>query len=210
MEETIPPVPEETKPEAKTSGEAPKQESPKRKISNKAIWRIILVLLFILIPLVVYFVKHLEVLKLQDQHATELKMVTEQATKLIDQRNEMYLEQIVKGMSYNVQQGLMDLDTAGLFSFIKQFIKEKECKAIILVDREGRVFQATDIRLNGELFAKHYAQAYIQSNETKIFRKADGEMLATSPVVVNDERIGTVVFVAKPDEIILNVIAAKK
>jgi hypothetical protein len=202
MEENIPPVPEtdknQTPPVTPVKPVTPVEEKKKKKISTKWIFRIIIILVVILVPVIIYFAKDIEINRLKEKQALEIQSMKQQASDKVDLNNNANLIIVGKIFSWAVRGELTRDNKDQVNQMMIELVKENDYRQVVLLSSDGSVVLSTDKKYEGDDFNKSVYDAMLGSDNVQVSPQKNGDLLVAAPVFGIDSRLGTVIITYRP------------
>jgi hypothetical protein len=202
MEENTPPVPEPEKPKTETPTVTPVTKpadaTPKKKANYKWVWWLVGIVIVILVPVIIYFVKQMEIDRLKDAQKKEIGNVRLQAADLVKKNNETNLQNVAKVFTWAVRAEAMRQNMDQINQMMIELVKIDEYRQVVLLADDGTVVLSTDKKYEGEGFSESFYKQILGANEVKIYPQKNGDLFVSAPVFGIDVRLGTVVIAYRP------------
>ena len=175
------------------------KKSGKPSIIN--IFKIVLVVVIILVPLIIYFAKQRQINNLKVENEAAMAKFREEATLKISETEQLHLRTIARMTAWVVKDEMMNDRRENLDAFLGNLIKENGYRQIICVSAAGDVLISTDKKFEGQKYSGPLSEEIRKLTDTKSALQPGGELMTLSPVTVNGNNYGTVVITYQPQKI---------
>lgn len=167
---------------------APKQPSAS---TMARYWQLLTILLPIVAVAGTYIGNNMAVAKAKAE-------MTQKAEQVIGEQNRLYLRLVMIPLGWAVGSEMIRDNYGQKNQYLAQFVREQNIKEIVVARPDGKVVAATNKKLEGGNLASSFPGEVLQSESTTISTRGNGELVAVSPVMGLNTKLGVLVLVYAP------------
>lgn len=185
------------------NGHAPEGEETHSRKS----WRqrhkgwLIVILILVLAGLALFIWKEIEVNRYAKDLDRQQTYYQEELNSHLNQEREHYLKLVMKPLVWAIRTEMLDEDYSQINQYLTNFVRQEEnAQLLLVIDEEGTIRSATDKKMEGSEFSKHYEPSYLEANDVQVSTLEDNRFLVTAPIVNYNSRLGTLALVYEPNQ----------
>ena len=171
------------------NGQQPEQKSGKNFIVTQ--WRLIIILILVLAVAGMYVWKNMAVKRAEAD-------LTEQATRIITGQNSDFLRLVTVPLVWAVRSEMIRSNYDQINQYLKQFVKEKNMKEIVIAKPDGTIVVATNKKFEGKPVTDIFPASVLQEDKTTVSSMANGEIMVASPVMGLSSKVGVLILLYTP------------
>lgn len=171
------------------SAQQPEQKSGKSFIVTQ--WRLIIILILVLAVAGMYVWKNMAVKRAEAD-------LTEQATRIITGQNSDFLRLVTVPLVWAVRSEMIRSNYDQINQYLKQFVKEKNMKEIVIAKPDGTIVVATNKKFEGKPVTDIFPASVLQEDKTTVSSMANGEIMVASPVMGLSTKVGVLILLYTP------------
>jgi sensor histidine kinase regulating citrate/malate metabolism len=155
---------------------------------------LIAVVIVLLLLAGIFIWKEMQIRDLKKQQATERQQYQDAATRTVMQAHMDHLRLLVKPYVWAIRAEMMMGNQGQLNLYANDLVQEKNFQHIIVANEQGIVISSTNKKFEGQPFASVGKPAYLSSNTTIVEKMGAQTIVATSPVMGFNTRLGTLLI----------------
>lgn len=189
-------VPQEAILQPDSNVNKPETTSQEGKSGGASHWQLYVILFLILALVGMYFWKNLAVGKVRTE-------VSNKAAEIIGEQNNSYLRLVSIPLVWAVRSEMIRDNYDQINQYLANFVKEKNMKELVVAKTDGKVVAATNKKLEGTNISTSFPADVLQTAETTITVRENGEYQVVSPVMGLNAKLGVLVLVYAPPPLAL-------
>lgn len=155
---------------------------------------IITVGIALVLILVVWIWKTIEINQVKKVTVREQQVLTEKAIRQIVQTNEEFLKLLAKPIVWSMRTEMMQGNLNQINLYINDLVKEKNFQRIAIANETGIILSSTDKKDEGQPFSTLANETALSSENANVENIGDSVLVMTSPIMGFNNRLGTLYY----------------
>ncbi|MEI6764550.1 MAG: hypothetical protein WCM76_02850 [Bacteroidota bacterium] len=194
-------TPDNKKSPAQNAADTTGTPEVKKKSHVRLILWLIFIFVIIAVPVIIYFVKDIQINNLKKDHEKEISAMQEKANAKVAEMNRGNLISVSRVFSWAVRSEIQRGNAENVGMYMTELVKIPNIQQALYVDNSGNVVQSTDAKYKGMACSNIFADAILNNNDIKISDRENGDLMVVSPVMGIGTRLGSVVITYTPQKL---------
>ncbi len=192
--------------DAAPAAEAGKGPGTRRGVFDtvKAYWRLVVTLSLLLAIAIMYQWKIIAVERVEEEKRIQKRLLTEQATRLVEGKNRALARIAAISLSWAIQGEMAAGNLGAIDRYFNYLVRQDRFKVILLVRPDGTVAVSTDKRMEGFPVDRFFHASVLRKDQPDVGPLPDGNLMAVAPVMGVAEKQGVLLLVYTPETVTLH------
>ncbi|WP_018614883.1 hypothetical protein [Segetibacter koreensis] len=148
----------------------------------------------LILVIVVWIWKSMEVSSTKKAAEIERQTIKEKATRHIVESHEEHLKLLAKAYLWAVRSEMMQGNINQVNLFANDMVKEKNFQRIAIANDKGIIVSSSNKKDEGQPFSTIANDSVLSSNNTTVQNEGDTILILTSPIMGFNNRLGTLLI----------------